>query len=493
MWTKLMKGSFILGLFLLAVQSFAATELTIEKLRKEVLDENLDIRVQYEKYYQAQRNVGVALGQFLPNANINLININAYLAVLQSVVPTPSHWFDYQASQELREAEKYTTKSIKLNILEGLTVNYVNLKHQETVLQSMKKQEQFLRQVCEDIKKKEELGLAEPNDVFIARRNLLQHRQDIFALETLMSTVKQALLIALNRTPDEELILGALPDENLGVIPSTVDEGIELALKNSAELVSNKYQAQAAGFMVASKKWSFISFNGIGFDYASSLAIERSRAKVIELQREQITLKIKNQVFAAYDDLSVLDQRIDIQEQVVASNEAMDARNTELYENQLIPISRYLESKNSLVGEERGLVRLKMQRLAKLAHLKRLLGLDASLTAVASTSTVRTDSASYEAPVSKELANAIELIVEEKRVNTGTEVWFELWAPSDVLDMIHSVSYRVNGSFYGASEDRTLLFSVLNNFSSLGHYELEARIRFKDGKLLVKTQSFDIE
>lgn len=508
MWTKLMKGSFILGIFLLAVQSFAATELTLEQLRKEVLDENLDIRVQYEKYYQSQRNVGVALGQFLPNANINLVNINATLAVLQSVLPTPSHWFDYQASKELAVAEKYTTESIKLNILEGLTVNFLNLKHQEQLLVSMRTQELFLENVYHEVKKKEELGLASANDVFIAKRNLLQHRQDIFSLETLMSTEKQSLLIALSWTPDEELTLGQLPDENLEVVPATATEGIELALKNSTELVSNTYQAQAARFMVASKKWSFISFNGIGFDYVANLGIERSRARVVELQKEQISLKIKNQVFAAYGDLSILDQRIDIQSQVVASNENMDARNTELYENQLISLSKYLESKNALAGEERTLVRLQMQRLVKLAQLKRLLGLDASIsTPVAPTlrppkpvrtepvvtRPVVTNPVVHEQEISPEVAEAIELIVEEIRVDNGTDVWFELYAHPEVLEQIQSVSYKVLGTYDAVSKDMDQNFSVLKNFKEVGWYDLEAKILLHDGKVLVKTQRFEIE
>lgn len=475
MWTNFMKYSFILGIFLLAIQSFAA-EVTLEQLRKQVLDENVDIKIQYEKYYQSQRNVGVALGQFLPNASINLININATLAVLQSVVPTPSDWFVYQSSQELSIAEKFTTESIKLNILEGLTVNFLNIKHQEELLLSMKNQEEFLKGVYEEVVKKEELGMATPNDVFTARRNLLQHRQDIFSLKTLMGAEKQSLLIALNRTPDEELTLGALPEVNLDVIPGNSDEGIQLAIKNSPELESNKFQAQAARFMVSSKRWSFISFNGIGFDYAANLSIEKSRARVIELQREQIVLKIKNQVHTAYDDLAILDQRIELQSQVAASSKDMDVRNTELYENEMIPLSKYLESKNALAGEERTLVRLKMQKLVKLAHLKRLLGLDASLG--------KFDEQRY---------GALTLSTTEKQVRRGTNVLMKVDGPKEVLEDILSVTYSIPEVLEYTTEIGDHDFAFEFRFRISGEYELMARIRLVSGEEIVKTQKIIIK
>jgi len=471
MWTKFMKCSFFLGVFLLAIQSFAATELTLEQLRKEVLDDNLDIRMQYEKYYQSQRNVGVALGQFLPNANINLVNINATLAVLQSVVPTPSNWFSYQASKELQLAEKFTTESIKLNILEGLTANYINLKHQETLMVSLKKQERFLEDVYTDVVKSEELGMASPNDVFLARRNLLQHRQDIFALSTLMLAEKQSLLIALNMAPNEELSLGHLPAENLEVIPENVNEGIELALRNSTEIKSNVYQADAARFMVSSKKWSFVSFNGIGFDYSSTLAIERSRARIIELEREKIALKIKNQVYSAYDELSILDQRIELQKQVLLTNEETDVRNTELYMNQLITLTKYLESKNNLAEEERTLTRLEMQRLIKVAHLKRLLGLDASLNHL--------DETSY--------AN-ISLLVKKTEKRSRNYLTLKLNGTQEELTNVMSVTYSMKNIFETSSDNANNQFAIYYRLKSRGEFDLVARIRLMNGEEIIKTE-----
>jgi outer membrane protein TolC len=480
MWTKLMKCSFILGVFLLAVQSFAATELTLEQLRKKVLDDNLDIRVQYEKYYQSQRNIGGSLGQFLPSANANLVNLvtlynyNPTLAILQ-MVPTPSNWFVYQASKELSQAQKYTSESIRLNILEGLTANYVSLKHQESLMESLKAQEKFLSDVHEEIKVKEEMGQATPNEVFLAKRNLLLHRQDIYSLETLMASERQSLLIALNELPGGDLTLGDLPEENLEVIPATVEDGMELAIRNSTELVSNAYQSHAASFMISSKKWSFISFNGIGFDYASNLAIEHSRARVIELQRQQIALKIKNQVFTSYRELEILDQRIVLQQQIVASNAEADTRNTELYENQAITLAKFLESKNNLISEDRALIKLEMQRLLKLASLKRLLGLDASLN--------KAD------PMS---VDTLTLSWEGTSGRRGTSVWMEVSGTQAQMVNVLSVNYSINNVFEHNSEDVDRNFAYSYRMVR-GQYELVAKITLVSGAVVVKKQQVVIE
>lgn len=472
------KSTLVLGILLVAFQSFASQDLTLEDLRNEVLDENIDIKLQYEKYYQAQRGVGVALGQFLPGANINLININATLAILQSVVPTPGDWFAYQASKELNIAEKYTTESIKLNILEGLSEHFINLKHQEKILDSLYEQHDYLEKIYLDAEKKEELGVGTADQTFVAKRDLLQHRQDIYVLRTLMIAEKQALLIALNRSPDEEVRLGDLPSEELDGIPATAEEGTKLALQNSTELISNSYQYEAAQFMVSSKKWSFISFDGIGFSYSSTLAIERSNARIIELQRQQIELKIKNQVHSAYHELGVLDQRLTVQQSIVDAYKKIDGRQSELYDLGLISLSKYVESKINVDAEERALAKLQNERRIKIIQLKRFLGFDSSLSTV--------DLTKYE---------AIELVKEEYRARYGAKkVWFSLNVPEELAKDIFSVTYSCPEAFSGARVlDLNNDFTYYFKFTNSGEHKVKADIKLKNGQVITKEITVSIE
>jgi outer membrane protein TolC len=478
MRNTLLKSLVALGVLMIALQSFAKVELTLQDLRNEVLNENIDVKIQYEKYYQSQKGVSVALGQVLPSANINLININATLAVLQSVVPTPSEWFGYQASKELRVAEKFTSETIKLNILEGLTVNFLNLKHHIALMASLKKQETLLANVLEEVIKKEELGTATANDVFLARRALLQHKQDVYMIDSLVIAEKQALLIAINRSPNEELILGALAEENLAVIPSNVEDGANMAVNNSTELLSNSYLAEAAQYMVASKKWSFVSFTGIGFDYGANLSIEKSRARIIDLQAEQIALKIRNQVYSSYEALDIINQRIEIQNEVVAAVKIMDERNSELYLNGALAFSKYNESKNYVVSEDRALVKLQMEKSIKIAHLKRLLGLDSSLNSV-----------------SVEDYQALQLVKSEEVTRKGAKrVWISLDGDQTLMGNVFSVTYSVENlitetRMLAVDTNLTIYFKAFKK----GEYKVTAKIQLISGDVIVKEELVVVE
>lgn len=461
------------GALLLSVgiEAYAKVDLTLNQLRQEVLNENLDIQIQYEKYYQAQKNVSVALGQFLPSANINMINVSATFAILQSVVPTPTDWFAYKASKELRMAEKFTSESIKLNILEGLTTNFMNLKYHETLQESLKSQDALLNEVYDRVVKNEELGSATASDVFVARRNLLQHRQDMFLLNSLIMAEKQALLIALNKKPDEELTLGALPVENLDVIPARVEDGASLAVENSPELLSKAYQAEAARYMVASKKWSFVSFNGIGFDYAATLSIEKSKERIIELESEQIALKISNQVYAAYAALDLLNQRIVLQKDVVAATIKNNERTSELYENNAISFTKYTEAKNEVNAEERALVKLEMERKIKITNLKRLLGLDSSLTA--------DDASQY--------ADLAVTATQESARRGATNVYVAIDGSAVNKADIFSVTYNVeklvtDRRLVNTESDLSLFFKAYEK----GEYKVTAKIKMVSGIVILK-------
>ena len=429
MWTNLLRSSFIIGLLLIGLRSFAATEITLPELRSEVLSENLDLRIQYEKYYQAQKNIGVARGEFLPSATIQLINVNATLAILQSVVPTPSEWFVYQGSQELAVAEKFTTEGIKLNILEGLTLNYISIKYYEDVLSSMKLQEALLSEVFETARTEQELGANNANAVYLAQRQLLQHQQDIYGLETLILLEKQAMLIATGRDPSEELFLADLPEDDSASLPATAQLAAALAVNNSNELISNKFQYEAAQFMVSSKRWSFVSFNGIGFDYASRISIEKSKARIVQLEGEQLDLKVRNQVFAAYKQLAILDQRIALQESIVASTETIEARQEELFQNRVISMSALAEAKGITLAEKRTLSKLAFERQIKVAQIKRLLSMD---TALAGDTEVSPDAVEVTSRVSSNRVGSKVLVV-------------ELAGPEAELSNIFSVTYKIRG------------------------------------------------
>jgi outer membrane protein TolC len=303
---------------------------------------------------------------------------------------------------------------------------------------------------------------------------LFQLRQDIYGLQSLIIAEKQAMQIALNRGLGEDFTLGALPADSSDVLPATAEEAVELAIRNSTELMSNSYQARAASDMIASKKYSFISFNGIGFDYAARISIERSNARIINLQAEKLNLKIENQIVAGYKQLEIIGQRMTIQEQVVAAVRTIEARNNELYLNKLITLAALAESKAAVVAEERALVRLEMERLVKIAQLKRLMGLDSSIEIL--------DIEAYDA-----------LTITNREFGTrfgGSRTTVAISGDEALLANIHSVEYSipslVSGTRTVTNRDNGFALTLK---AIKGTHEVVAKINLLTGESLEKTET----
>lgn len=375
---KLIK-SFIM--FIVIINYTFAQTYSLQELRQEVLSENLDIKLQYERYVQAQRQRAAALGFFLPRASINLLNVNTTLAVLESLIPKPSNWFNYKSSQELVFAEKFTTQSVRLNILEGLTNNFVSIIHQEKIYELMNQEDTHLNKIYEYYKRLFEQGLGSESDVYAARRKLLQHRKQMNLLINLIIEEKELLLIAMNRSPEDarNLELSKLPDINFNYIPNYSADAVAIAIKNSREILSNRYFEKAARYKVSSAKWSFLSFTGIGLDYCSNIGIEKSKVRVIKLQEEKIKLNIENKVVRIYSEFENLEQRIAIQNELVTTNKEIMNYNEILFRAGNISFAEYTSSKVNYLSSKRELVTLDMQQKIKILQVRRQLGEDVAL------------------------------------------------------------------------------------------------------------------
>ena len=124
-------GTLAIAALMGGITSYAGEILSLEDIRSEVLSENIDIKIQYEKYYQSQQNVSAKYGEFLPSLDFNIVYAPTTYSLLNAIVPTPSDWFVYQASQQLAKAQDYVSMTLRLNILEGLTNNFTSIKRKK--------------------------------------------------------------------------------------------------------------------------------------------------------------------------------------------------------------------------------------------------------------------------------------------------------------------------------------------------------------------------
>ena len=368
-----------IALFLLCgiFTAFGVETLSLADIQKKVLENNLDLKIAYEKYYQAQKGVSVARGEFLPGLSGELARSTNPYSVAQALVPTPSQWFNYKASKRLKVAESFAKETITLNIFEGISKNYYEVKANEKLQASLEEELVIREKLVKKFEAEEELGYGNPEMLFNAKRVFLQTKQKVEAAKALIARSKSALNIAMAQDPTFEYDLAEVEDVDDTFVPEESIDAQEIAVTNSPELKQNSYLYQAAKYDVKSATWSFISFEGIGFEYTAVRKIEKSQARGILLKSEQIEDKIRNQIHYALKDLKLHEEKITINEEILPKLEKDYEDIKELYKGGQISLEKYIEAEVSLVKAHRNLTELEYAKYVKLSQIRRLLGLNA--------------------------------------------------------------------------------------------------------------------
>jgi len=373
----MIKAGLTLAIATSSLSGFAET-LNLDQIKQEVLSDNIEVKIQYEKYYQAQKNIGVALGNFLPRISFNLFIFNNTFGLLQGLVPTPSNWYLYKASKDLATAEKYNTVSVRLNILDGLTKNYIQVKKNQTAIAILESKLEIEKAHRDSLGEIVILGEGDEGEYQTAVRRVARVQQDILLIESLNLKLKESIMIALDRDPRETLTLAKLPMINEN-IPATIEEAQSIAINNASENMVNFYLYQAALDMTSAARWSFISFDGIGFGYPSALAIEKSKARVIKLRMDQTDNQIRNQVTTAYMDLDILNQRIDNQNKICSLMAEESELNESLNNAGVLSDGELVSKQVGLLSEEMKLENLYAEKRITIAGIQRLLSLETTL------------------------------------------------------------------------------------------------------------------
>jgi outer membrane protein TolC len=437
----IIKAGLTLAIATSSLSVFAET-LNLDQIKQEVLSDNIEIKIQYEKYYQAQKNIGVALGNFLPRISFNLFVFNTTYGLLQGVVPTPSNWFLYKASKDLATAEKYNTVSVKLNILDGLTKNYIQVKKNQTALAILDSKLEIEKAYRDSLAELVVLGEGNEGEYQTAARRVARVQQDILLIESLNLKLKESIMIALDRDPREELTLANLPvvSEN---IPATVDEAQSIAINNASENMVNFYLYQAALDMTSSARWSFISFDGIGFGYPSTLAIEKSKARVIKLRMDQTDNQIRNQVTTAYMDLDILNQRIDNQNKICALMAEESFLNESLNNSGVLTDGDLVSNQVNLLSEEMKLENLYAEKRITIAGIQRLLSLETTLEPINGKAV--------------EAGTFTTKVLQTRRRHTKKSISYQV--PAELESQIYSIEYSVEGFGSYVVKDRDTNFA----------------------------------
>lgn len=378
---KKIKHVFFAVLLLMPVFTNASNNYSLSELQAKVTKNSAEIKIAYENYYQSRKQISLARATLLPHLDLMLIGVaqdlsSSWLYLVPCVLPMPSDMFKYKGSKYLALAEKHTSKSVQLNIYSDLTNDYYDIKLQEELLISLQEEKEIYGSLLKQYEAKETLGFGMKAEIFKIKRQILLINQQIDVVKSIIISEKLVINIALDQDPKMEMELDDVDIESPStvLIPETVDEAIELAIKNSHELKANNYYDLNAKYNVKSAKWSIISFTGIGFGYSARIGLEHSKRRVIKLLKIKMKNEISGQIGTSITELMYLNERIkNATDLFHAGLEDTDILQT-LFESDNVALDELLKAKIAQVRYQRSLVTLKYERLKKINKINRLLG-----------------------------------------------------------------------------------------------------------------------
>ena len=156
--------------------------------------------------------------------------------------------------------------------------------------------------------------------------------------------------------------------------PSNVETAMNIAQKNSKEIEQWDHLIAAAKNTKKGVAISWLSWNGIGFDYFAKVSIAKHEVTKLELQRTKTVYELRNQIALAYSNIEKQNEKIAYQAQLteMANNEY--ARALEGYNNQLNTVITVKRAELNKLSANRDLRRLNYELEIKYLKLKRLIG-----------------------------------------------------------------------------------------------------------------------
>lgn len=368
----------IVGLLLLSIfvaSPLWAKTLGLDEAKNKVVNENINVSIAYEQYVQAKNTSRSKTLQLLPTITVDMLIYDYQYALLRSVIPEPQKFFEASASKDLAQAANANKRIVQKNLLEDLeTTLYLNQYHTE-LLASFNYELGLLEDIATRSQEAYDLGAIDFSEYYRTQRSVVSARTQLVNAKEVVESQKYSLKLILQEKNTEELSFEKLPFYN-SELPfySDVNEAMDVAVRNSQEIVQYNHLRNAAEKQKKGVAVSWLSWNGVGFDYFARVSIARSEVKKINLLKEKSAIEIRNQVANQYSQVSSQKRKIALQSELlqmaeVEYSEAKDAE-TEL-------LNSYINTRKaelSLIYAERDALRLKYDLEIKYIKLKRLVG-----------------------------------------------------------------------------------------------------------------------
>lgn len=445
----------------------------LKEVNRLVIDNNSDLKIAYERLYQAQKDIWVARSRFFPYGTglIFGYDVNALfgtLILVELVASLPSKWYNVQSVKAVRDSQRYSIYALKANLRNEIANLYYSLLKEEALLKSVEMELELLENLLVATNVEIEAGLSSEEDLDKLDRRVLDLRDEYLEFKQLHLYTKSAFNVMLGKTPEQGAKLVLQPVStmlNIEDFQMETQEMVDAALWRSYEIIAANYMIKAARKHKKSTAWSILSFSGIGFGYWARVQIAGSQVDEAILRRNMVRENLINQVSVGKESLEDGLEYLEGEKEILAGTRNYLEQNMFTFDAGDIPLKELLESQLVYMHDFRSAVMVHYQTLSKKADMERIV----------------------RGSVTKNTYTTEQVTLKVKR--TKRRAYLSIDDKSLALNDISSVRYTFDNSRFGQPRSD----KSENNFKekikvkrSYGEVNGTALIRFKNGELVRK-------
>ncbi len=367
----------LLGFVILGLLSFnvLAEEFNLSSAKTQLVNDNINVAIAYQNYVSVEEHARVKALQLLPTLTIDMLIANYQYTILRSVIPEPTRFFDAKAAKDLAEAANINRTIVKKNLLEDLEKTYFMFQFHKETVSSLTSELAIKKVIADRSQEAYDLGSIKFDEYYSVQRDLVAAQSNLVNANEILKTDEYALklILQVNNLSEFDLILENLYNGTLS-FPVDTNEAMNIAVNNSKEIEQYDWLIAAAKNTKTGVAVSWISWNGVGFDYFARVSIAKTEVTKLQLQKTKSTIELKNQVAAMYVEISKLQEKVVYQNQLLQMAKDNYAQALANNNDQLATLITVKKAELSLLNSERDSRRLDYELEFKFIKLKRILG-----------------------------------------------------------------------------------------------------------------------
>lgn len=359
--------------------------LTLDQVKKLVVNEDLDLQISYERLIEAQKKIGVARAAYFPYglgtvAAMYFLNVWNPLLLVELITSLPSKIYNVQAEKNMSMAQNYSHRALRENVKNQVAQLYYGILKEETALKLTGLKIALMEAMIRTYRERVVMGLSTEDEVLELEQSLRRVRDTYLKFSAYLGEAKSAFNMMLGMDSSEGQQIELQP---ISTFLSSEDyqrdmaEMTRMALERSNEIVAADYMVTAARKSKKSTKWSVLSFGGIGFDYYFRIQVAGSKIEQAQLNRQFVEDNLVNQVYLIDNAFKRGLEHVQSEREIFKDTDFYMKSNLEMFKAGSISLDKLLEVQMTYLNDFNELIQSHYLSLGKLDDLERVLMGDA--------------------------------------------------------------------------------------------------------------------